>query len=98
MAYVYMASGNPRRRRRGGSSASLEIAEYELGNTLKTGTESDHAVFFERAGYQLDTAVSFGVHGGTEEHRGGAARAHDAPPPQGSRARRGRRRAWRRSD
>ncbi len=40
---------------------SLEISEHELVNTLRTGTEADHAVFFQRTGYLLDTAISFSV-------------------------------------
>src|SRR5262249_6813289 len=37
----------------------LDIAERELQLVLKTGTESDHAVYFGRNNYQLDTAINF---------------------------------------
>jgi CHAT domain-containing protein/Tfp pilus assembly protein PilF len=38
---------------------SLDIAEKELSLVLKTGTESDHTVYFSRNNYQLDTAINF---------------------------------------
>ncbi len=58
LAYNYMAMGKL-------SQAetllhdSLEIAERELSLVLKTGTESDHAVYFTRNNYQLDMAINF---------------------------------------
>ena len=38
---------------------SLELAEKDMTRTLKTGTEADHAAYFQRYGYQLDTAINF---------------------------------------
>ena len=58
LAYTYMASGKLAEAERL-LTDSLEIAERELQLVLKTGTESDHAVYFGRNNYQLDTAVNF---------------------------------------
>jgi tetratricopeptide (TPR) repeat protein len=40
---------------------ALDLAERELANVLKTGTESDHAMYFARNGYYLDTALNFQI-------------------------------------
>ena len=40
---------------------ALDLAEKELSLVLRAGTESDHAVYFARNGYQLDTAINFQV-------------------------------------
>ena len=37
---------------------SLDIAESDLALTLSTGNESDHAVYFTRNAYVLDTAIN----------------------------------------
>jgi len=58
MARVFMASGKIGQAERM-LADSLEIAERELTLVLKTGTEADHAVYFARNGYQLDTAIDF---------------------------------------
>jgi CHAT domain-containing protein/Tfp pilus assembly protein PilF len=57
-AYVYMAAGKLREAE-DTLRDSLEIAERELQLVLKTGTESDHAVYFARNNYQLDTTINF---------------------------------------
>ena len=48
-----IASAEPR------LSEGLAAAERELTMTLKTGTESDHRLWFRRNGYQLDLAISY---------------------------------------
>jgi len=60
MSYIFMASGNIAQAEKL-LTESLDIAEKDLTNVLKTGTESDHAVYFSRNGYQLDTAINFGI-------------------------------------
>ncbi|HMG52033.1 MAG TPA: CHAT domain-containing protein, partial [Kofleriaceae bacterium] len=57
-AYVYMASGKPAAAEQL-LSDGLEIAERDLQLVLRTGTEADHAVYFARNSYQLDTAINF---------------------------------------
>lgn len=58
LAYNYMAMGKlPQAEAL--LHDSLEIAERELSLVLKTGTESDHAVYFTRNNYQLDMAINF---------------------------------------
>jgi len=58
MARVFMAAGKSGQAEKA-LSESLEISERELSLVLKTGTEADHAVYFGRNGYQLDTAIDF---------------------------------------
>jgi CHAT domain-containing protein len=58
MSYLYMASGKLAMAEQL-LTQGLELAEKDLTLTLKTGTESDHAVYFSRNGYQLDTAINF---------------------------------------
>nr|MBA3464471.1 CHAT domain-containing protein [Deltaproteobacteria bacterium] len=58
LAYNYMASGKIQQAEQLLTS-SLDTAERELSLVLKTGTESDHAVYFQRNNYQLDTAINF---------------------------------------
>jgi CHAT domain-containing protein len=41
---------------------ALDLAERELSIVLRAGTESDHAVYFGRNGYQLDYAINFQIH------------------------------------
>ena len=60
LAYLYMASGEAQKAEVT-LTDSLEIAEHDLVNVLRTGTESDHAIYFSKNGYQLDTAINFGV-------------------------------------
>jgi len=57
-AYVYMG-GNKVADAERALNEGLELAERELNNVLKTGTESDHAIYFARNNYQLDTAINF---------------------------------------
>ncbi|MFN0253379.1 MAG: CHAT domain-containing protein [Kofleriaceae bacterium] len=40
-------------------TTALDLAERDLANVLKTGTEADHAVYFGRNSYQLDTAMNY---------------------------------------
>lgn len=40
---------------------SLEAAERELANVLRSGTESDHAAYFSKNSYTLDLAVNFAI-------------------------------------
>ncbi len=58
LAYNYMASGNIAKAEKL-LTESLDVAERELSLVLKTGTEADHAVYFGRNNYQLDTAINF---------------------------------------
>ncbi len=58
LAYNYMASGKIAKAEKLLHDA-LEIAERDLALVLKTGTEADHAVYFGRNNYQLDTAINF---------------------------------------
>lgn len=58
LAYNYMASGNLAKAEKL-LTDSLEVAERELMLALKTGTEADHAVYFGRNNYQLDTAINY---------------------------------------
>ena len=58
LAYNYMASGKIAKAEQL-LTDSLEVAERELSLVLKTGTEADHAVYFGRNNYQLDTAINF---------------------------------------
>ncbi|HEY5950396.1 MAG TPA: CHAT domain-containing protein, partial [Kofleriaceae bacterium] len=39
---------------------ALDIAERELALVLRSGTDTDHAVYFSRNAYVLDTALNFG--------------------------------------
>ncbi len=57
-AYVYMGSGKLDKAEQL-LTEGLEIAEKDLTLMLKTGTEADHAVYFQKNGYQLDTAINF---------------------------------------
>lgn len=58
LAYNYMASGKIAKAEKL-LHDSLETAERELSLVLRTGTEADHAVYFGRNNYQLDTAINF---------------------------------------
>ncbi len=57
-AYVYMSSGKLAQAEQL-LTEGLEFAERDLALVLKTGTESDHAIYFSRNTYQLDTAINF---------------------------------------
>ncbi|HZJ70765.1 MAG TPA: tetratricopeptide repeat protein, partial [Planctomycetota bacterium] len=57
-AYLYMASGKPAAAE-ALLADGLDLAERELQLVLRTGTEADHAVYFARNSYQLDTAINF---------------------------------------
>jgi CHAT domain-containing protein len=58
---VYAAAGKIPQAERA-LTESLELAEKDLALVLRTGTEADHAVYFTRNNYQLDTAISFQLH------------------------------------
>lgn len=58
LAKVYMGSKQLPKAEQALTTA-LELAERDLANVLKTGTEADHAVYFGRNSYQLDTAINF---------------------------------------
>ncbi|MCW5802235.1 MAG: CHAT domain-containing protein [Deltaproteobacteria bacterium] len=60
LATVYMHAGKLKEAE-AALTDSLEIAEKDLSNVLRVGTESDHAVYFSRIKYQLDTAINFQV-------------------------------------
>jgi CHAT domain-containing protein len=55
---IYASAGDIREAERALTEA-LELSEKELGHVLRAGTEADHAVYFARNGYQLDTAIDF---------------------------------------
>ncbi len=57
---VYAAAGKIAQAERA-LAESLELAEKDLALVLQTGTESDHAVYFSRNNYQLDTAINFQI-------------------------------------
>lgn len=40
---------------------ALDISERELALVLRSGTDADHAVYFARHAYVLDTALNFGL-------------------------------------
>jgi CHAT domain-containing protein len=40
---------------------ALDISERELALVLRSGTDTDHAVYFSRNAYVLDTALNFGL-------------------------------------
>jgi CHAT domain-containing protein len=40
---------------------ALDISERELALVLRSGTDTDHAVYFTRNAYVLDTALNFGM-------------------------------------
>jgi CHAT domain-containing protein len=40
---------------------ALDISERELALVLRSGTDTDHAVYFARNAYVLDTALNFGM-------------------------------------
>jgi CHAT domain-containing protein len=58
LAFVYMAAGNVASAEKVLADA-LEISEKEAQLVLKTGTDSDHATYFARNGYLVDTAINF---------------------------------------
>ena len=70
-AYLYMASGKPAAAE-ALLADGLDLAERELQLVLRTGTEADHAVYFARNSYQLDTALNFEL--AYAPHSGSAAR------------------------
>jgi CHAT domain-containing protein len=57
---VYAAAGKIAEAQRTLDEA-LDIAEHELSIVLRSGTDSDHAVYFARNAYVLDTALNFGL-------------------------------------
>ncbi|MGE5186320.1 MAG: CHAT domain-containing tetratricopeptide repeat protein [Acidobacteriota bacterium] len=58
LAFAYMGAGDVARAE-SVLADSLDIAERDLQNSLKVGTDADHAVYFSRYGYQLDSAINF---------------------------------------
>jgi CHAT domain-containing protein len=57
LGFVYEAAGDVPNAERTFNDA-FEISERELQLVLKSGTDSDHAVYFARNGYLLDTAIN----------------------------------------
>jgi CHAT domain-containing protein len=60
LAFVYMAAGDLANAERTLDEA-LSISEKELQLVLKTGNDNDHAIYFQRNGYLLDSAINFNV-------------------------------------
>ncbi|HEY0251532.1 MAG TPA: CHAT domain-containing tetratricopeptide repeat protein, partial [Kofleriaceae bacterium] len=60
LAMLYSASGDVPKAEKN-YEQSLDGAEHDLTNVLRVGTESDHAIYFARNGYQLDLAINFAV-------------------------------------
>ncbi len=58
LAFAYMSAGDVPNAAKV-LDDSLEIAEHDLQNVLRTGTDSDHATYFARYGYVLDSAINF---------------------------------------
>jgi CHAT domain-containing protein len=58
LAKVYMGAKQTAKAEQALTTA-LDLAERDLANVLKTGTEADHAVYFGRNSYQLDTAMNY---------------------------------------
>ena len=58
LSYIYMAEGDIGQAEKVLADA-LEISEHEMQNVLKTGTDNDHAVYFAKNGYLLDTTIAF---------------------------------------
>lgn len=58
LARLYMASKRPRDAERV-LDTTLDLAERELSLVLATGTETDHAIYFARNNYLLDTVLNF---------------------------------------
>jgi CHAT domain-containing protein len=58
LARVYMGAKQPAKAEQA-LTVALDLAERDLANVLKTGTEADHAIYFGRNSYQLDTALNF---------------------------------------
>lgn len=58
LAFVHMAAGKVAQAENLLASI-LEASERELALVLKTGTEADHAVYFERSSRMLDLAINF---------------------------------------
>ena len=57
-AFTYMAAGKLDKAEQM-LTESLEASERELQVVLKSGTEADHAIYFSKNTYQLDTAINF---------------------------------------
>lgn len=57
---VYAAAGKLKEAERTLDEA-LDISERELSLVLRSGTDADHAVYFARNAYVLDTALNFGL-------------------------------------
>src|SRR6185295_11894498 len=57
-AYVHMAMGKPAIAEQL-LSDGLELAERDLQQVLRAGTEADHAVYFAKNSYQLDMVLNF---------------------------------------
>lgn len=60
LAKIYMGAKQLPKAERALTTA-LELAERDLANVLRTGTEADHALYFGRNSYQLDTAINFQI-------------------------------------
>ena len=60
LSFAYMAEGDTARAVQV-LGAALEAAEHELINVLRTGTETDHAIYFAHNGYLLDAVINLNV-------------------------------------
>ncbi len=60
LSFAYMADGDIARAVQVLGDA-LELAEHELVNVLRTGTETDHAIYFAHNGYLLDSVINLNV-------------------------------------
>ena len=60
LSFAYMAEGNIAKAVQVLGDA-LELAEHELINVLRTGTETDHSIYFARNGYLLDAVINLDV-------------------------------------
>ena len=58
MAGIYMQAGDAAKAEPL-LADGLDLAEEDLRLVLKTGTESDHAIYFAQNAYKLDTAINF---------------------------------------
>lgn len=60
LAFAYLAEGDVAKATRVLDDA-LEQEEHELINVLRTGTETDHSIYFAKNGYLLDAVTSLSV-------------------------------------
>jgi CHAT domain-containing protein len=58
LANVHALAGNIKEAEKA-YTVALDMAEKDLQNAMRVGTDSDHAVYFARYSYILDTALNF---------------------------------------